>query len=81
MRPRLKYILLAFCLSVVTLSASIADYRQIYKESNHEFLQRMSGEIKKALPAAPRKVREMYKAIDYQPVWVDKDYLSPYAEL
>jgi len=81
MRFKLKYILPALFLGLVTLSASIADYRQIYEESNHEFLQQMSGEIRKAMPTAPRKVREMYKAINYQPVWVDKDYLSPYAEL
>jgi len=81
MTKKVGSLFLACFLSLTTLYASIKDYQQIYEEVNHAFLQQMSTEIKKALPGAPKRVQEIYKEIDYQPVWVDKDYLTPYAEL
>jgi murein L,D-transpeptidase YcbB/YkuD len=78
---KLFHILTVLLLALSLAQASVKDYQQIYEESNHEFLQQMSKEIKKKLVNAPGKVQEAYKAIDYQPIWVDKDYLSPYAEI
>jgi len=73
----LTVLFFAFCIA----EASVEDYQQIYEESNHEFFQQMSKEIRKELPNAPRSVQSAYSAIDYQPIWVDRDYLSPYAEI
>jgi murein L,D-transpeptidase YcbB/YkuD len=78
---KLFHILTGLLLALSLVEASVDDYQQIYEESNHEFLQQMSKEIKKKVVNAPSKVQEAYKAIDYQPIWVDKDYLSPYAEI
>jgi murein L,D-transpeptidase YcbB/YkuD len=78
---KLIYIISVLLLALSFAQSSIEDYQQIYKESNQEFLQQMSKEIKKNITNTPRKVQEAYKAIDYQPIWVDKDYLSAYAEI
>lgn len=61
--------------------ASVLDYQEIYQEEQQEFNAQMSAEIEKSVTSSSKKVQELYRAIDYQPVWVDKDYLSQYAEL
>ncbi len=78
---KLFHILTVLLLALSMAQASVEDYQQIYEESNHEFLLQMRKEIKKELPKAPRNVQSAYKAIDYQPIWVDRDYLSPYTEI
>jgi len=78
---QLFHILTVLFLALATAEASVEDYQQIYEESNYEFFQQMRKEIKKELPKAPGNVQRAYKAIDYQPIWVDRDYLSPYAEI
>jgi murein L,D-transpeptidase YcbB/YkuD len=68
-------------LSLGTLNATVSDYQEIYQKEHQEFNQQMSTEIKKSVTNSSKKVQELYRAIDYQPVWVDKDYLTQYAEL
>lgn len=41
----------------------------------------MSAEIKESVTSFSNKVQELYWAINYQFVWVGKDYLTQYAEL
>lgn len=69
------------CLSFAALHATVTDYQEIYQEEQKEFNQQMSAEIKKSVTTSSKKVQELYRAIDYQPVWVDKDYLTQYTEL
>ena len=81
MKLKIKCITLALCLSMGTVHASTADYQAIYQEEQKEFNQQMRVEIKKSVTASSKKVQELYLAINHQPVWVDKDYLTQYAEL
>ena len=81
MKLKFKSIALALCLGLGTLSASTADYIEIYTKENKEFSKSMSEEIRKSLSSSSKKVQELYMAINYQPVWVDKDYLSYHAEM
>ncbi len=81
MKLKLKSIALALCLSMGTLHATATDYQEIYQEEQKEFNQQMSAEIEKSVTSSSKKVQELYRAINYQPVWVDKDYLTQYAEL
>ncbi|WP_309497172.1 L,D-transpeptidase family protein, partial [Sulfurovum sp.] len=41
----------------------------------------MRAEIKKSVVDSSKKVKELYKAIDYRPIWVDKDHLTQFTEL
>ncbi|MEA3433075.1 MAG: L,D-transpeptidase family protein [Campylobacterota bacterium] len=81
MKLKLKNIAVALCLSFATLHATVTDYQEIYQEEQKEFNQQMRAEIKKSVISSSKKVQELYGAIDYQPVWVDKDYLTQYAEM
>jgi murein L,D-transpeptidase YcbB/YkuD len=81
MKLKIKSIALALCLSFAALHATVSDYQEIYQEEQKEFNQQMSEEIKKSVTSSSKKVQELYRAINYQPVWVDKDYLTQYAEL
>jgi murein L,D-transpeptidase YcbB/YkuD len=81
MKLKLKYIVLVLCLSLSVVHAAVEDYQVIYQEEQKEFNQQMSEEIKKSVTSSSKKVQELYRAINYQPVWVDKDYLTQYAEL
>ena len=79
--PNLKIILLALLLSFVSLSANVADYQEIYKQGQQEFKKEMSQELKKQTAEFRGKVKAIYETIDYQPVWVDEDYLTQHTEL
>ncbi len=81
MKLKIKSIALAICLSFGTLHASVSDYQEIYQQDQKEFNEKMSEEIEKSVTSSSKKVQELYRAINYQPVWVDKDYLTQYAEL
>ncbi|MEA3417962.1 MAG: L,D-transpeptidase family protein [Campylobacterota bacterium] len=81
MKLKIKTIALVICLSLGTLQATVADYQEIYQQEQQEFSQQMSEAIKKSVASSSKKVQELYQAIDYQPVWVDKDYLTQYTEL
>jgi len=81
MKLLFKTILLSFCFSWTALSAAAVEYQEIYEQEGEAFRKQMQEEIQKAVPLASTGVREMYEGIDYMPVWVDKDYLTHYAEL
>ena len=81
MKFKLKSIALALCLSFATLHAGVADYQEIYQKEHQEFNLQMSEEIKNMVASSSKEVQELYQKIDYKPVWVDKDYLTQYAEL
>jgi len=78
---KIKTILLAAIVTTGFLQATVAEYQEIYQGQQQVFSQKMREQIKKHLSSVPRKVQDIYKEIDYQPVWVDKDYLTQYSEL
>ena len=73
MKLQLKSIGLALCLSMGTAHAAVADYQEIYQKEQQEFNEQMRAEIKKSVSTSSKKVQELYKEIDHQSVWVDKD--------
>lgn len=77
----MKSIILAMGLNLVALHATVSDYQEMYQQEQKEFNTQMSAEIKKSITSSSKKVQELYRAINYRPVWVDKDYLTQYAEL
>lgn len=81
MKLKMKSIVLAICLNLGALHATVSDYQEIYQEEQKEFNEQMRVEIKKSVTSSSKKVQELYRAIDYRAVWVDKDYLTQYAEL
>ena len=78
---KIKNIFVAIFLSLGSLDAAVTDYQEIYYKEHQDFNDKMQAEIKKSVAASSQKVQELYQAIDYKPVWVDKDYLTHYAEL
>ncbi|SFZ98901.1 Peptidoglycan-binding domain 1 [hydrothermal vent metagenome] len=78
---KIKAITLAALLSFSFLSASVEDYQKIYKQDQQEFKSQMRQELIKQTADFRGKVKAIYIAIDYQPVWVDKDYLTQHTEL
>ncbi|MEA3455327.1 MAG: L,D-transpeptidase family protein [Campylobacterota bacterium] len=81
MKLKIITIALAIFLGPGTLHATVTDYQEIYQKEHQEFNRQMSEAIKKSVTTSSEKVQELYRAIDYQPVWVDKDYLTQYTEL
>lgn len=77
----MKNIFLAIMLSMVSLSANVEEYQAMAKQDQKEFTQEMQTELKKQLAKASWKVKRLYQGIKYQPVWVDKDYLTHHTEL
>jgi len=81
MTTRFKYLVLWITLLSTLLYSSVADYREIYEDGEVEFVEKMKGGIKKALSSKSKRLQKAYKAISYQPVWIDSDYLTQYSEL
>ena len=77
----IKITIFAVLFSLISLSASVEDYQEIHKQDQQEFKKEMSQELKKQTAEFRGKVKDIYEAIDYQPVWIDKDYLSHHSEL
>jgi murein L,D-transpeptidase YcbB/YkuD len=80
MSKRLYTVLyLIFLFAVQPVSATVEEYRKIDLESNKVFKKNLSEAIKPLLKKASPEVRETYAAIDYQPVWVKRDFISDFA--
>jgi murein L,D-transpeptidase YcbB/YkuD len=81
MKSKIKNLVFTLFLNFGLLYAGAPEYQEIYQKEHKEFNKQMREEIKKALSTSSHNVQELYKEIDYQPVWVDKDYLTHFAEL
>jgi murein L,D-transpeptidase YcbB/YkuD len=77
---KLKTILLA-CMLSMGMAFAAQGFAEVEKQDQEAFGKEMSVEIKKQLEKAPKYVKYLYKVIDYQPIWVDKDYLSYHTEM
>ncbi len=81
MKLKIKSIFFSICLSMSLVHASVSDYQEIYQADQQAFSKEMSQEIKKQTSDFRGKVKAIYEAINYQSVWVDKDYLTHHTEL
>ena len=77
---KIKVILLALMLTMVSLFAA-EGYAEVEKQDQEAFSKEMAVEIEKQVKDASKYVKYLYKTIDYQPIWVDKDYLSYHTEM
>ncbi|SFV50728.1 Peptidoglycan-binding domain 1 [hydrothermal vent metagenome] len=78
---KLRYLLFYLALFATLLNGSVGEYQEIYDAQQSEFVKEMRSKIKKAISSKSKRVQEAYRAIDYQPVWIDSDYLTQYSEL
>jgi len=76
----IKIIIVTLLLNLTALYAA-EGYQEVAQEQQQAFHKEMKAELKKQLPKAPKYVRYLYKVIGYQPIWVDKDYLSYHTEM
>ena len=77
---KMKTVVLALMLSLGSLFAA-EGYAEVAKQEQETFNKEMMVEIKKELKDASKYVNYLYKIIDHQPIWVDKDYLSYHTEM
>lgn len=77
---KIKVIVVALLLSIGSLFAA-EGYKETAQQEQADFNKAMSTEIKKELKHASKYVNYLYEVIDYQPIWVDKDYLSYHTEM
>ena len=76
----MKPLLMVLIISVTALSAA-EGFLEVAQQEKEAFQKEMSEALKKKLPSASKKVQLLYKTIDYQPIWVDKDYLTYHTEM
>jgi len=76
----MKPLLMALIMSITALSAA-EGFLEVAQQEEEAFQKEMSVELKKQLLKASKKVQHLYKTIDYQPIWVDKDYLTYHTEM
>ena len=77
---KLKTILLA-CMLSMGMAFAAQGFAEVEKQDQEAFSKEMSVEIQKQLKNASKYVKYLYKVINYQPIWVDKDYLSYHTEM
>jgi murein L,D-transpeptidase YcbB/YkuD len=81
MKSSLHALLVGFFLILTTLHGSVNEYQQIHVEANKAFKKRLSEMIREQAESMSKDVRQVYEAIDYKPVWVDKSYLSAFGSM
>ncbi len=81
MISKIRYLIPLLTLFYTLSYSSVSEYEEIHNEIEAEFIKEMKGEIKKAISSKSKRVKEAYRAISYQPVWIDSDYLTQYSEL
>ena len=81
MRKNIFKLLFVLSIGFLLAHATATDYQKIHTQEQAAFNANMKVALKKSISKASKKVQKLYKAIDYQPVWVDKDFFTQYAEL
>ncbi len=78
---RLIILLSALTIFGMTLATAAEGYREVATEQQQAYEKQMRKLIKKKVKKASKEVQKLYGAIDYQPVWVDRDFLSVHTEM
>ena len=81
MRKTIVKLFFATCVSFSLVHATALEYQELHAKQEEAFNAKMKVEIKNSISHASKKVQKLYKAIEYQPVWVDQDFFTQYAEL
>jgi len=77
----LKYAIIVLFLLTGPAETSVLDFQKMHQEEQQKFVEQMQHALQKSVGNSSLEVQRLYKEINYQPIWVDKDYLSQYAEL
>ena len=56
-------------------------FQETAQQEREDFNKAFKVELKKQLKHASKKVNYLYKTINYEPIWVDKDYLTYHSEM
>ncbi len=64
----------------ISLSAN-EGFQEVAQQDREAFNKDFKVELKKQLEHASKKVNYLYKTINYEPIWVDKDYLTYHSEM
>ena len=81
MRKNIFKLLFVLSIGFSLAYATATDYQKLHTQEQAAFNAKMKVKLKNSIGKASKKVQKLYKAIDYQPVWVDKDFFTQYAEL
>ncbi len=81
MNKMLWLVLLVFSTLTLTASTDVEGFQQVAKEEQKAYDAQMKVALKKQLVHASKKVQALYKSINYEPIWVDKDYLTYHTEM
>jgi len=63
-------------LGVVSLFSEVMEYQEIYQKDNSIFKETMSVQIKSGVKNHTKEIENLYKEIEYQPIWIDKDQIT-----
>jgi murein L,D-transpeptidase YcbB/YkuD len=77
----MKHIIFVLIVSTFSLFANVSDYQALDEADRQEFNKSFKVELKKQLKQASKTVNKLYKSIHYEPIWVDKDYLTYHCEM
>jgi len=83
MKKKLWLSLVSMCMCTVLLNATtdLEGFQKVAQEEKEAYTTEMKVELKKQLVHASKKVQALYKSIEYEPIWVDKDYLTHHTEM
>ena len=77
---KIKIIVLAMMMGFLSLPAA-EGFQETAQQEREDFNKEFKIELKKQLKHASKKVNYLYKTINYEPIWVDKDYLTYHSEM
>jgi len=81
MKNNLWLSLLMICALSLNASTDVEGFQKVAQEEKEAYDSQMKVELKKQLSHASKKVQALYKSIDYEPIWIDKDYLTYHTEM
>ena len=81
MNKKLWLIILITCTFSLNAATDVEGFQKVAQEEEKAYNAQMKVALKKQLSHASKKVQALYKSIDYEPVWVDKDYLTYHTEM
>ncbi len=81
MNKTLWLALLVFSTLTLTASTDVEGFQQVAKDEQKAYDAQMKVALQKQLAHASKKVQALYKSINYEPIWVDKDYLTYHSEM
>lgn len=81
MKKTLWLALLVCSTLMLTASTDVEGFQQVAAEEKKAYDSQMKEALKKQLSHASKKVQALYKSINYEPIWVDKDYLTYHTEM